>query len=85
MSAWLDVVIVLLILTNLELLGSSRVQACIRIVAAQAALLGLAAVLAAIIGGAMAAAAALWKPGTRAIAYAPAIVAGAWLSMWGRR
>jgi len=45
---------------------------------------GLAAVLAALIGGVMAAVATLRKPGTRAIAYAPAIVAGAWLSMWGR-
>jgi prepilin peptidase CpaA len=46
--------------------------------------IGLAAVLAAIVGAVMAAVAALRKPGTRTIAYAPAIVAGAWLSMWGR-
>ena len=46
--------------------------------------IGLAAVLAAMAGGLMAAAAALRKTRVRAIAYAPAIVAGAWLSMWGR-
>jgi hydrogenase-4 component E len=46
MRFWLDVILVLLILTNLRLLGSSRVQACIRIVAVQAALLGVLALLA---------------------------------------
>jgi hydrogenase-4 component E len=43
---WLDTVLVLLILTNLHLLGSSRIGACIRTVALQAVLLGLIPLLA---------------------------------------
>ena len=38
----LDILVVLLILTNLRLLGSSRLAACIRAVALQAVLLGAA-------------------------------------------
>jgi len=45
-SAWLDLVLVLLILTNLRLLGSSRLHACIYTVAAQAVLLGILPLLA---------------------------------------
>ncbi|MGO8753212.1 MAG: hypothetical protein ACLQNE_45320 [Thermoguttaceae bacterium] len=41
MNAWSDAVMVLLILTNLRLVGSSRLTACIRTVAAQAVLLGI--------------------------------------------
>lgn len=41
MSAWLDAVLVLLVLSNLWLLGSSRLQACIQSVAFQGVLLGL--------------------------------------------
>lgn len=41
MTAALDAVLVLLILTNLQLLGSARLNACIRTVAAQALLLGV--------------------------------------------
>jgi hydrogenase-4 component E len=40
MKAWLDFLLVLLILSNLWLLGSSRLAACIRTVAIQAVLLG---------------------------------------------
>ena len=40
MKPWLDLTLVLLILTNLWLLGSSRLAACIRTVAIQAVLLG---------------------------------------------
>jgi hydrogenase-4 component E len=43
---WLDVVLVLLVLTNLRLLGSSRLAACIGTVAAQAVLLGILPLLA---------------------------------------
>jgi hydrogenase-4 component E len=43
---WLDLVLVLLILTNLHLLGSSRLGACIRTVACQAVLLGVIPLLA---------------------------------------
>lgn len=46
MNAWLDTVLVLLILTNLHLLGSSRLSACIRTVACQAVLLGIIPLLA---------------------------------------
>jgi hydrogenase-4 component E len=46
MTAWLDAVFVLLILTNLHLLGSSRISACIRSVAVQAVLLGVILLLA---------------------------------------
>lgn len=46
MTAWLDIVFVLLILTNLYLLGSSRIAACIRSVAIQAVLLGVISLLA---------------------------------------
>ncbi|MHB8898218.1 MAG: NADH-quinone oxidoreductase subunit K [Thermoguttaceae bacterium] len=41
MAAWLDVLLVLLILTNLWLLGSSRLRACVQAVAYQGILLGL--------------------------------------------
>jgi hydrogenase-4 component E len=43
---WLDTALVLLILTNLHLLGSSRISACIRGVALQAVLLGIISLLA---------------------------------------
>ena len=46
MNPWLDTVLVLLILTNLHLLGSSRISACIHSVAVQAMLLGIIALLA---------------------------------------
>lgn len=46
MNPWLDTVLVLLILTNLHLLGSSRLSVCIRTVAAQAVLLGAIPLLA---------------------------------------
>ena len=46
MTSWLDGVLVLLILTNLHLLGSSRIGACIRTVAVQAMLLGIVSLLA---------------------------------------
>jgi hydrogenase-4 component E len=45
-NLWLDTVLVLLILTNLHLLGSSRISACIHSVAVQAMLLGIIALLA---------------------------------------
>ena len=62
----------------------------VKLMAAFGSLLGpsgilLAAVVAAIFGGLTAAAALLWKPRARAIPYAPAIVAAAWLSMFGQR
>lgn len=41
MELWIDALIVLLILTNLVLIGSSRLSACIRIVALQGILLGI--------------------------------------------
>jgi len=40
-SPWLDAILVLLMLTSFWLLGSSRLQACIRAVALQGVLLGL--------------------------------------------
>lgn len=46
MNAAMDMVLVLLILTNLRLLGSSRLNACIQTVAAQAVLLGIIPILA---------------------------------------
>jgi hydrogenase-4 component E len=46
MHIWSDTLIVLLILTNLWLLGSSRLNACIRIVAVQGIVLGLLALTA---------------------------------------
>ena len=46
MNPWLDTILVLLILTNLHLLGSSRISACIRTVAIQAVLLGMISLLA---------------------------------------
>lgn len=46
MYVWSDAVLVLLILTNLRLLGSSRLTACIRTVAAQGVLLGILPLLA---------------------------------------
>jgi hydrogenase-4 component E len=45
MTPWLDTVFVLLILTNLYLLGSSRIIACIRSVAFQAILLAIISIL----------------------------------------
>jgi hydrogenase-4 component E len=45
-SFWVDALIVLVVLTNLRLLGASRLSACIRTVAFQGALLGLLPVLA---------------------------------------
>ncbi|MDO9109933.1 MAG: hypothetical protein Q7U40_04700 [Desulfatirhabdiaceae bacterium] len=41
MELWIDALIVLLILTNLKLIGSSRLSACIHIVALQGILLGI--------------------------------------------
>jgi len=46
MSFWVHAIIILVVLTNLKLLGSSRLLACIRIVAVQGILLGLLPVLA---------------------------------------
>lgn len=46
MTSWVDALMVLLILTNLRLLGSSRIGACIRTVAVQGALLGTLSLLA---------------------------------------
>ena len=46
MTPWLDTLMVLLVFTNLRLLGSSRLGACIRTVAAQGFLLGLLPLLA---------------------------------------
>lgn len=40
MSAWVDVVMVALILTNLVVLGSSRLNTCIRVIALQGVALG---------------------------------------------
>ena len=40
MTGWLDTLLVLIVLTNLKLLGSSRLGGCIRVVAAQGVLLG---------------------------------------------
>jgi len=45
-SFWVDALIVLVVLTNLRVLGASRLSACIRAVAVQGALLGLLPVLA---------------------------------------
>jgi hydrogenase-4 component E len=45
-NPWLDTILVLLILTNLYMLGSSRISACIRAVAIQAMLLGMLSLLA---------------------------------------
>lgn len=41
MNVWIDALIVLVLLTNLKLLGSSRLVPCIRIVAVQGVVLGL--------------------------------------------
>lgn len=41
MNVWTDALIVLVVLTNLKLLGSSRLVPCIRIVAVQGVVLGL--------------------------------------------
>lgn len=46
MTLWIDALIVLLVLTNLRLLGSSRLMACVRIVAVQGIVLGLLPLLA---------------------------------------
>lgn len=46
MNIWLDTALVLLILTNMHMLGSSRVGACIQSVAMQAVLLGMISLLA---------------------------------------
>lgn len=45
MNAWIDILIIAVMLVNLKLLGSSRLLACIRIVAAQGILLGVLALL----------------------------------------
>jgi len=60
----------------------------IKLMSAFGALLGpsgsiIAAVIAAIAGALLAGAVLVWKPGARAIPYAPAIVVGAWLAMLG--
>jgi prepilin peptidase CpaA len=62
----------------------------VKLMAAFGALLGpsdiaTAAVLAAIAGALLALAATLWKPRMATIPYAPAIVAGVWLVLLGRR
>ena len=46
MTSWLDILVVLLLLTDLGLLGSSRLGATIRTVAAQGMILGLLPLLA---------------------------------------
>jgi hydrogenase-4 component E len=46
MAVWIDSALVLLILTNLMLLGSSRIRTCIHVVAVQGIILGLLAVVA---------------------------------------
>ena len=46
MNAWTDIVLLLVVLTNLLLMGHSRLVACIRTVAAQGFLLGLLLLLA---------------------------------------
>ena len=40
MSGWVDTLLVLIVLTNLKLLGSSRLGGCIRVVAVQGVLMG---------------------------------------------
>jgi hydrogenase-4 component E len=45
-AAWIDSALVLLVLTNLMLLGSSRIRTCIRVVAVQGMILGVLALLA---------------------------------------
>jgi len=47
--------------------------------------IGTAALLVALIGGLIAGGSLLLNPRKRAIPYAPAIVAGSWLAMWGGR
>jgi prepilin signal peptidase PulO-like enzyme (type II secretory pathway) len=44
-----------------------------------------AAVISAVAGALLAMLVLLWRPRTAAIPYAPAIVIGAWLVLWGRR
>jgi len=51
-TVWLDTLLVLIVLTNLKLLGTSRLGGCIRVVAAQGVLLGGLPLLAG--GGALA-------------------------------
>src|SRR5262245_29764435 len=46
MGAWLETLLILLVLTNLRLLGSSRLGSCIRTVAIQGVLLGALPILA---------------------------------------
>jgi len=46
MHAWLELTVVLLILANFRMLGTSRVNVCIQVVAGQALLLAVAALLA---------------------------------------
>ncbi len=41
MELWIDVLIVVLVLTNFKLISSSRLSACIRVVAVQGVLLGV--------------------------------------------
>ena len=62
----------------------------VKLMAAFGALLGpsdvlTAAVIAAVAGALLAMIVLLWRPRTAAIPYAPAIVIGAWLLLWGRR
>ena len=62
----------------------------LKLMAAFGALLGpagilVAAVLGAVAGALLAAGAWLLQPGAASIPYAPAIVAGAWLALFGRR
>jgi prepilin peptidase CpaA len=61
----------------------------VKLMAALGSLLGpwdilAAAVLAAMVGGLWAVALLLWTPKRASIPYAPAIVIGAWLALWGR-
>jgi prepilin peptidase CpaA len=62
----------------------------VKLMAAFGALLGpsdvlIAAVISAVAGALMASVVLLWRPRTSAIPYAPAIVIGVWLVLWGRR
>jgi prepilin peptidase CpaA len=62
----------------------------VKLMAAFGALLGpsdvlTAAVISAVAGALLAMLVLLWRPRTAAIPYAPAIVIGAWLVLWGRR
>jgi hydrogenase-4 component E len=50
MNVWADAIIILVVLVNLKVLGSSRIVACIRLVAFQGIILGLLPLLAGISG-----------------------------------